>query len=47
MLINKLVIISLLTGSMLGNAVQAQGTPDTVITVPSIPVGSAVSKHFR
>jgi multidrug efflux pump subunit AcrA (membrane-fusion protein) len=28
---------------MLGNAVQAQGTPDTVITVPSIPVGSAVS----
>ena len=43
MLINKLVIISLLTGSMLGNAVQAQGTQDSVITVPSIPVGSAVS----
>lgn len=43
MLINKLVIISLLTGSMLGSAVQAQGTQDTVITVPSIPVGSAVS----
>lgn len=43
MLINKRVIFSLLSGCVLSAAVQAQGTQDSVITVPSVPVGSTVS----
>ena len=45
MLIKKLAIISLLSGCMVcsGLMAQAPGTAESVITVPSIPVGAAVS----
>lgn len=44
MLIKKLAIYSLLSGYMMSAAVLAQGTAgESVITVPSVPVGSAVS----
>jgi len=43
MLINKLVVVGLLSGSIAGGVVMAQGTTDSVITVPSVPVGAAVS----
>jgi multidrug efflux pump subunit AcrA (membrane-fusion protein) len=44
MLIKKLAIFSLLSGYMISAAVLAQGTTgESVITVPSVPVGSAVS----
>lgn len=43
MLINKLAIISLLSGYMVSTAVMAQGAAESVITVPSVPVGAAVS----
>ena len=43
MLIRKLAIISLLSGSMMSPGVMAQGSAESVITVPSVPVGAAVS----
>jgi multidrug efflux pump subunit AcrA (membrane-fusion protein) len=43
MLIKKLAIISLLSGCMVGSGVIAQGAAESVINVPSIPVGAAVS----
>ena len=43
MFIKKLAFISLLSGYMMSSAVMAQGATDSVITVPSIPVGAAVS----
>ncbi len=43
MLIRKLAIISLLSGFMLSSGVLAQGSAESVITVPSVPVGAAVS----
>jgi len=45
MLINKLAIFSLLSGCLLSfdAMAQNQGATDSVITVPSIPVGAAVS----
>ena len=43
MLINKQVIISVLSGCVFSAAALAQGTQDSVITVPSVPVGSTVS----
>jgi multidrug efflux pump subunit AcrA (membrane-fusion protein) len=43
MLIKKLAIISLLSGCMMNSGVMAQGAAESVITVPSVPVGAAVS----
>jgi multidrug efflux pump subunit AcrA (membrane-fusion protein) len=44
MLIKKIAIFSLLSGHLMGATVMAQGTPgESVITVPSVPVGAAVS----
>jgi multidrug efflux pump subunit AcrA (membrane-fusion protein) len=44
MLIKKLAIFGLLSGYLMGATVMAQGTPgESVITVPSVPVGAAVS----
>ena len=43
MLIKKLAIISLLSGYMMSSGVLAQGAAESVITVPSVPVGAAVS----
>ena len=43
MLIKKLAIISLLSGYMMSSGVLAQGTAESIITVPSVPVGAAVS----
>jgi multidrug efflux pump subunit AcrA (membrane-fusion protein) len=43
MLIKKLAIISLLSGYMMSSGVLAQGSAESVITVPSVPVGAAVS----
>jgi multidrug efflux pump subunit AcrA (membrane-fusion protein) len=44
MLIKKLAIFSLLSGYIIGATVLAQGTAgESVITVPSVPVGAAVS----
>jgi multidrug efflux pump subunit AcrA (membrane-fusion protein) len=43
MLIKKLAIISLLSGYMMSSGVLAQGSVESVITVPSVPVGAAVS----
>ena len=43
MLIKKLAIISLLSGCMMNSGVMAQGSAESVITVPSVPVGAAVS----
>jgi multidrug efflux pump subunit AcrA (membrane-fusion protein) len=43
MLIKKLAIISLLSGYMMSPGVIAQGAAESVITVPSVPVGAAVS----
>ena len=43
MFIKKLAFIGLLSGYMMSSAVMAQGATESVITVPSIPVGAAVS----
>jgi len=43
MLIKKLAIISLLSGYMMSSGVMAQDSAESVITVPSVPVGAAVS----
>jgi len=43
MLIKKLAIISLLSGCIMTSGLMAQGAAESVITVPSIPVGAAVS----
>jgi len=43
MFIKKLAFISLLFGYIISSGVMAQGGTDSVITVPSIPVGAAVS----
>jgi multidrug efflux pump subunit AcrA (membrane-fusion protein) len=44
MLIKKLAIFSLLSGQLLCTTALAQGTPgESIITVPSVPVGAAVS----
>jgi len=43
MLIKKLAIISLLSGYIMSSGVLAQGATESVITVPSVPVGAAVS----
>jgi len=43
MLIKKLAILSLLSGSIMCSGLMAQGADESVITVPSIPVGAAVS----
>ena len=43
MLIKKLAIFSLLSGYLMSSGVVAQTSADSVITVPSIPVGAAVS----
>ena len=43
MLIKKLAIFSLLSGYLMSSGVVAQTNADSVITVPSIPVGAAVS----
>lgn len=43
MLIKKLAIFSLLSGYLMSSGVVAQTPADSVITVPSIPVGAAVS----
>ncbi|MFW2438000.1 MAG: efflux RND transporter periplasmic adaptor subunit [Arenicellales bacterium] len=43
MLIKKLAIFSLLSGSLMSSGVMAQDPPESIITVPSIPVGAAVS----
>jgi multidrug efflux pump subunit AcrA (membrane-fusion protein) len=43
MLIKKLAIISLLSGHMMSSGVLAQDAAESVITVPSVPVGAAVS----
>jgi multidrug efflux pump subunit AcrA (membrane-fusion protein) len=43
MFIKKLAFISLLSGTMMSSGVLAQGTAESVITVPSVPVGAAVS----
>jgi multidrug efflux pump subunit AcrA (membrane-fusion protein) len=43
MLIRKLAIFSLLSGVMMSSGVLAKGTGESVITVPSVPVGAAVS----
>ena len=43
MLIKKLAILSLLSGTIMSSGVMAQGSAESVITVPSVPVGAAVS----
>jgi multidrug efflux pump subunit AcrA (membrane-fusion protein) len=43
MLIKKLAIFSLLSGCLMSSGVMAQAAAESVITVPSVPVGSAVS----
>jgi len=43
MLIKKLAIFSLLSGYLISSGVVAQAPADSVITVPSVPVGAAVS----
>ena len=43
MLIKKLAIFSLLSGYLMSSGVVAQAPAESVITVPSIPVGAAVS----
>ncbi len=43
MLIRKLAIISLLSGYLMSSGVLAQGSAESVITVPSVPVGASVS----
>ncbi len=43
MLIKKLAIFSLLSGYLMSSGVVAQAPEESVITVPSIPVGAAVS----
>ena len=43
MLIKKLAIFSLLSGYIISSGVMAQGAAESVITVPSVPVGAAVS----
>ena len=43
MLIKKLAFISLLSGFIMSSGVTAQGSAESVITVPSVPVGAAVS----
>ena len=43
MLIRKIAVIGFLSGCMLSTGVLAQGSGDTVITVPSVPVGATVS----
>ena len=43
MLIKKLAIFSLLSGYLMSSGVMAQAAGESVITVPSVPVGSAVS----
>jgi len=43
MLIKKLAIFSLLSGYLISSGVAAQAPAESVITVPSVPVGAAVS----
>ena len=43
MLIKKLAIFSLLSGYLMSSGVMAQAPAESVITVPSVPVGAAVS----
>jgi len=43
MLIRKIAVIGFLSGCLLSTGVLAQGSGDTVITVPSVPVGATVS----
>jgi multidrug efflux pump subunit AcrA (membrane-fusion protein) len=43
MLIRKLAVLGLLSGCLLNTGVMAQDSGESVITVPSVPVGAAVS----
>jgi multidrug efflux pump subunit AcrA (membrane-fusion protein) len=43
MVIKKLAFISLLSGTLMSSGILAQGAAESVITVPSVPVGAAVS----
>ena len=43
MFIKKLAFISLLSGTLMSSGILAQGAAESVITVPSVPVGAAVS----
>ena len=43
MLIRKLALLGLLSGCLLNTGVMAQDSGESVITVPSVPVGAAVS----
>jgi multidrug efflux pump subunit AcrA (membrane-fusion protein) len=43
MFIKKLAFISLLSGTIMSSGILAQDAAESVITVPSVPVGSAVS----
>ena len=43
MLIRKIAVLGLLSGCLLNTGVMAQDSTESVITVPSVPVGAAVS----